>query len=331
MICRRLTFLSPFLPIAFGLAGCASIVTVPPLPAENDLQTELKSQAATAATRQQNYLIRLTDVAGPIMVANAALCPRLRPYYGLTTHSDKSYPEGLRDALKSGGAVNEANTVLHVVADGPADKVGIKAGDMILNEDGASISAKTLRRQTTADNGRADLRIKRGPEMLTLSVQTMPACNYSLGIRHAGTVNAIATGRSITVTTGMMDFTKTDAELAAIIGHELAHNTLSHIRKIATTYVFSGGATRYTRPFETEADYVGLYYAARAGYDIENVEDIWRRIGHHNPVSVGRAKTHPATPDRFLRLKATYAEIEAKRAAGEALIPNFKDAARTPS
>ena len=99
---------------------------------------------------------------------------------------------------------------------------------------------------------------------------------------------------------------------------------MGHIRKIVGNIILTGGATRYTRPFESESDYVGLYYMVRAGFNPEGVEDVWRRLAITNPKSVARAKTHPTYPDRYLSIAATREEIKAKQAAGEPLIPNFK-------
>ena len=87
----------------------------------------------------------------------------------------------------------------------------------------------------------------------------------------------------------------------------------------------SGFATRYTRPFESEADYVGLYYMVRAGFNPDNVEAFWRRLAEVDPRSVNRAKTHPTFPDRYVRLAAAREEILSKQAAGEPLLPNFKE------
>ena len=320
---RRVFFLISFFIAA---AGCASIITELPEVQPSDLTTERAAQSVTAAKQQQKHLKRLADVAGPIMTANAELCPRTRPYYGLSTHSEKSYSEHIRPALKSELDIAHSHIILHVVTDSPADKAGIMVGDIILNEDGQTIDAQTLRKRPVPDHGRQAVKLLRGAEKIDVTIETLPSCDYALNLRHSSVVNAIANGRAITVTTGMMDFTN-DNELAAILGHELAHNTLGHIRKITTNYIVSLGATRFSRPFESEADYVGVYYAARAGYDVENVGEIWRRIGAKSPRSVGREKTHPSTPDRYLRLKATFEEIEAKRAADKPLIPNFKDSA----
>ena len=291
--------------------------------ASGALEAERKAQVITAIDQKQSYFKRLTNVAGPILTENADLCPRSRPYYGLITHSEESYSKHILPDLQSELGLTETPSVMHLVPGGPAETAGVKVGDVILDWTGKPIPAVTLRDLPIEDHGRKMITLQRGDETVDVTIETVPACNYSINLRNSDVVNAYATGRSITVTTGMMDFTKTDAELAAIIGHELAHNTLGHIRKITTNYILSAGATRYTRPFESEADYVGLYYAARAGYDIENIEDMWRRIGTRHPRAIGRAKTHPATPDRFLRLKAAYEEIIAKRAAGEPLLPNF--------
>lgn len=319
---RSILFLSAISVLA-TLSACTSLGTHLPDIDTDALATERKSQVVTAFGLQKGYLERLANVAQPILTENSAFCPRTRPYYGVVTHSEDSYSKHILPEVQSELGLTETPIIIHIVPQSPAAKAGVKIGDIILDWTGKPIPAVTLRKLDVESHGRKKITVKRGEDTHELTIETIPACDYAVGIRNSDAVNAYATGRSIAVTTGMMDFTKTDEELAAIIGHELAHNTLGHIRKITTNYILSLGGTRYTRSFESEADYVGLYYAARAGYDIENVEDIWRRIGARHSRNIGRAKTHPTTPDRYLRLKATYKEIEKKRIAGRPLLPNF--------
>jgi len=167
------------------------------------------------------------------------------------------------------------------------------------------------------------INIKRGGTKQAVEVTADEICRYNLRLRSSIAINAFADGRNITVTSGMMNFAASDDELAMIVGHELAHNSMGHIRKILGNRILSGNATRFTRDFESEADYVGLYYQVRAGYSPDKVENFWRRLSAVNPKSVARAKSHPTFPDRFLRLAAARDEIKTKQAADAPLLPNF--------
>ena len=149
-----------------------------------------------------------------------------------------------------------------------------------------------------------------------------------------------------------MRLTKTDNELALIVGHELAHITAGHFGKqgqnqivgmiggaaadalLAAAGLNTGGAltssfgrigrNAFSPDFEKEADYIGLYFAARAGYSIKGVETFWRRMADEDPKSIRFAGTHPTTAERFLVIAKTDGEIAAKRRKGVALRPNKK-------
>ncbi len=81
------------------------------------------------------------------------------------------------------------------------------------------------------------------------------------------------------------------------------------------------GAQAYSKDFEREADYVGLYILARAGHDLEGALDIFRAFAIAEPGSSRYSSTHPSHTERILLMEATIREIETKRAAGEALEP----------
>jgi len=165
-------------------------------------------------------------------------------------------------------------------------------------------------------------------------------------------VNAYADGQKIVVGSGMMHFAKTDEELALVISHEYAHNIMGHVSSqqlntmagsilglvvdvaIASQGYSSEGAFQnigssmgqlsYSAEFESEADYVGLYIMARAGFRIERAADFWRRMGGLNPESITHGQTHPTTPERFIGVQKTIEEIRYKRAHNMPLLPDFR-------
>ena len=155
----------------------------------------------------------------------------------------------------------------------------------------------------------------------------------------------------------MLSYVENNDELALIIGHELSHNTLGHnYKKYFNTLIGTAlgatfdiaveaaieGATGYqydsyegvqagmeagmlffSQEFELEADYAGVYYAARAGYDVSTAAALWRRMAEENPAAIHTKEnsTHPSTAERFVRIQTANEEIERKRAEGIDLIP----------
>ncbi|MEL7481895.1 MAG: M48 family metalloprotease [Pseudomonadota bacterium] len=76
------------------------------------------------------------------------------------------------------------------------------------------------------------------------------------------------------------------------------------------------------RSFEREADYLAVYFAARAGVDLENVESVFRQFATLSARSTYGERTHPVSAERMLAIDATRQEVAAKIANGEPLIPN---------
>ena len=83
---------------------------------------------------------------------------------------------------------------------------------------------------------------------------------------------------------------------------------------------------------DTDADYVGLYLAARAGYEIRTAVDFWRRMAVEPPGSIGESmlSSHPSSPERSAGLEQAVREIEAKRRAGQPLVPRFESDVAAP-
>ena len=134
-----------------------------------------------------------------------------------------------------------------------------------------------------------------------------------------------------------------------VVGHELAHANLGHLAKrrtnavigwiggaaadagimlggMSTNGAFSrvltqAGARAFSVAFEREADYVGAYYAARAGYDLAGSEEIWRTFSLEDPDSIRLTTDHPITPVRFVQMQKVIDEIENKKRRNLPLVP----------
>ena len=178
------------------------------------------------------------------------------------------------------------------------------------------------------------------------------SCYYYMEMSSSPVLNAKADGKKVIIYTGMMHFVANDDELAAVIGHELTHNLMDH-RNAKTVNAMMGavagavveaaaaadginskggitesggnfGTLAYSTEFEREADYVGLYIAARAGYDTHKAVNYWRRLSVQEPDSENGGLTHPSNPERFVAMQKTISEIEYKRKHHLPLLPDMK-------
>ena len=139
-------------------------------------------------------------------------------------------------------------------------------------------------------------------------------------------------GGKIAVYTGILDGLKlADDELAAVMGHEIAHALREHGRERASQAMAQGllinivgaaaglsGTTQDLSKFvldltfnlpnsrqdETEADRMGVELAARAGYDPRAAISLWQKMekqGGAAPVQF--LSTHPANQTRIVDLR----------------------------
>lgn len=74
---------------------------------------------------------------------------------------------------------------------------------------------------------------------------------------------------------------------------------------------------------EAQADHVGAYLMARAGYDLDAVRRVWERLRQLERAqsTSGHAisRTHPTTVERLAAFQQTFNEIQHKRQRGESL------------
>ncbi len=124
-------------------------------------------------------------------------------------------------------------------------------------------------------------------------------------------VNAFAYGGgNYLVLQGLLNATN-DAELAFIIGHEIAHSSAGHIEEsesLVSAKDLVGDkpqknyATSLTNVHEQEADKIAVLYTAVAGYDPCASANFWERQ-KESVYSYAQVRTHPANPRRAAAIR----------------------------
>ncbi|HEX5776143.1 MAG TPA: M48 family metallopeptidase [Caulobacteraceae bacterium] len=291
---------------------------------------EPRADAAAEFAALQALEARVAAVAWRLTNANTELCPDKGPQTGLTLHDAWQYaPESRAQAVRY-FQLTDAPAVMAVAPGSPADSAGLRPGDVITSVNGASLRspepiggpasyADVQRSLAWIDAGLSEgpavLAAQRGGEARQLTVQPVIGCDYEVQLIPSPQLEASADGKVVSLTTGLARYAERDEDLALVIGHEMAHNVLRH----------RANPTGSSRSREREADRVGLYLTARAGYDISHAADFWRRFGDDNWRARLGVLTHPGPTARSRALAPVIAEIEARRAAGQPLTPALAD------
>ncbi len=145
-------------------------------------------------------------------------------------------------------------------------------------------------------------------------------------------------GGKIMVYSGLVEkLHLTDAELAAVIGHEISHALREHTReRVSRTYAqqiaLAGlaavtGAGQdvvdvanqvasvtfqlpHSREQESEADIMGLELMARAGYDPHAAVHVWQKmLAVEKSGAPQFLSTHPSSPNRIKQLEASVPKV----------------------
>ena len=166
---------------------------------------------------------------------------------------------------------------------------------------------------------------------------------FTIKVIDSDEINAFALpGGFFYVNSGLILRADEEAELAGVMGHEIAHVAARHGTKTATKGELMQLATipimilvpygaagygiyeglnlaipmsylKFTRDAEKEADYLGLQYMYKAGYDPNAFVSFFEKIEaeeRRHPGSIPKIfSTHPPTPDRVQKAQEEIATI----------------------
>ena len=183
------------------------------------------------------------------------------------------------------------------------------------------------------------------------AVAPMPNAQWEFVVFESKEANAFCLpGGKVGVYTGILPITQTEAGLATVIGHEVAHAVARHggermstaqgLQVAGTAASAALGTTKYgswaplfqqaygvgsevavalphSRLQESEADHMGLLYMARAGFNPEEAVAFWVRFGEFNKQAGAGStpwflRTHPLDDTRVQQLKGWMPEAKAQ-------------------
>jgi hypothetical protein len=301
------------LSLSASLAACVTTEDVDP---ELAARVEALRREALASTLEKER--RIFRIGERLRKSGVDLCPEeRRPIWGVITATERELVRLRLAPWKSGRHAARDVEILWVEPGSPADRAGLAVGDVIVSLDDQRLkkSADLYRRIRGEDRRTLPVSVRRGDTEHIVSMPLVLGCFAAAGLRLSDEVNAYKTPHGVYATAGLLRVATSDDELAVILGHEFGHGILK---------------TKAKPHYEADADYIGLYLAARAGYDIEAGPDVWRRWAVRNPYGLTHGKnpgfrTHPHTQSRVLSLQATIREIREKQAAGLPLEPEVPE------
>ena len=247
---------------------------------------------------------------------------------------------------------NKGVVIVVVKEQSPAYALGLQPGDVLVSINKVKINNINRFRAVASNFKIGDpiqIEILRGNETLTLETKIgQVPVNLPITMVDLQEVNAATDGKSIVVTYGLINFAKSDDEIAAVLGHELAHAVRGHVAKAQGGQILtllaalalgiaaesnapgSGegimrGAGQigdffnasYSRDLEREADYFGAKFVYYSGYDVDTCATVEERFAIEIPASMihNFLSTHPSSPERVARIRKAIEELKAGKSA----------------
>ncbi|WP_435641749.1 M48 family metalloprotease [Micavibrio aeruginosavorus] len=312
---------------------------------------------------------RVLSIGYNIYKANVDICPVFGYATGMYIWNKYYFERENRSIAKRVFNIGETLQIKHIMPGSPADVAGLQVGDRLVSLNDKDINKgryayrdfyrnfnKLFKDQTV------NLVVQRGTQNIPVTLSRDKICGFGLVYDEtAMEINASANGHRVKINRGYYKFTENDDELAEVIGHELAHNAMLHINKgqwnsaipiLAGIAIDMGNVVNgtnidsddvydikkytdliYSPSFEREADYVGMYMIARAGYDTSKAAHVWRRSSAEDNgggIEVDILNSHPSNPDRFVSMEKTHKEIMHKKRHGLPLLPKMEQGKTLP-
>lgn len=187
-----------------------------------------------------------------------------------------------------------------------------------------------------------------GNRIAAASAKDLPDAQWEFVVFDSKEANAFCLpGGKVGIFTGILPITQSEAGLATVMGHEVAHAAAHHGAERMSQAMaaqaggqFVGAAASmaspawqtaaqlayptlaqvgvllpYSRKQESSADRIGLSYMARAGYNPEEAVKFWQRFKEYNESRGGKStpsflSTHPLDDQRIKQIQGWLPEVQ---------------------
>jgi hypothetical protein len=270
--------------------------------------------------------IAVATIGYRLATANVDLCVEHMVDSGMLIETLGQYGATFRPAARQVLGLSEGPTVALVVAGSPAERAGLKPGDVLVDADGvpfaaappdsaegrfAGVEAAMTALDAALADGKTRLTIVRAGKRLTIDLIGVAACKARFQLVPGDYADAVANGTWVQLSTRMAGFATTPDELAAILAHELAHNALGHHKVEA----------KVQRLHELQADRLMPYLMSRAGFDPGAAVVLWRRFQAQRLGGLFPSATHPSWSDRVRAIEIERARIAGLVSRGDRVVP----------
>ena len=270
--------------------------------------------------------VEVATIGYRLVTANAALCRQQIRESGVMVGTLAQYDAPYRTSAARVLGMTAAPTVALVVPGSPADRAGIKAGDVLIAAGAtrfaafppksarasfAPVAAAMAALDSALAGGNTDLTLQRGGQPIVIALAGEVACRARFDVA-GDDLNATQTNSIwINVSPRLIDFAANSDGLAAVMAHELAHDVLGH-RK-------GEGGTQRTK--ELQADRLMPWLMVRAGYEPAAAPALWRRFKAMPFEGFLADGSHPGWRERIAVVDAERARIAAIASRGGTIVP----------
>ena len=223
------------LMVLLWIPGCATQLDQPDV-SDEEVSLEQREQLRLALAMRLDRQAQVWKLGSRLRAAGAELCGKdVRYTFGFFSVDRQTFAQEYRDVASDLG-LGDGVYIWDLREDISRFAAAFGRGDRIAAIDGAPISDFRSFEKAMAgpfEAGRLSLELAKAGtgERTRVSLQGIRVCDYRVAMLEADSVNAFADGKNVFITTGMFRFTESDDDMSIVVGHELAHNVLGHVKQ----------------------------------------------------------------------------------------------------